>query len=101
MAGRPRWRTIGAVQQLVLGAIASMFVLTTIVGAVYVLERRGRVTPLQLVLGLGAGLVGAFFVLVARTDLVPDGPDDLVERVIIVGVTIAVVLGSWVRIARV
>ena len=55
---------------------------------------------LQLALGLGVGLLGAFLVLVSRIDLVPDGPEDGLERLAVVGVTIALVIGTWYRVAR-
>lgn len=87
-------------QNLVLGAMLMIFVILVIVGAAAVLDRRGRVTRLQVALGMGVGLVGALLVLVARVDLIPDGPEDTIERLAIIVVTLAAVLGTWYRIAR-
>ena len=89
-----------AVQNLILGAIALISGILAVVGAVAVLDRRGRVAPLQVALGLGIGLLGAFLVLVSRTDLIPDDPGDGLERVFVIAVTIAVIVGTWYRIAR-
>lgn len=74
--------------------------LAAITGAGFVLERRGRITPLQLLLGVALGLIGAFVVLVERVDLIPDGPDDAFQRIFVIVVTVLVVLGTWWRIAR-
>ena len=87
-------------QNLVLGATLMIFVILVIVGAAAVLDRRGRVPRLQVAIGLGVGLVGALLVLVARVDLIPDGPEDTIERLAIIAVTVAAVLGTWYRIAR-
>lgn len=87
-------------QNLVLGAALMIFVILLIVWAAAVLDRRGRVPRLQVAIGLGVGLVGAFLVLVARVDLIPDGPEDTIERLAIIAVTVAAVLGTWYRIAR-
>ncbi len=89
-----------AVQNLVLGAMIVVFVILAIAGAAAVLDRRGRVTPLQVALGIGVGLVGALLVLVSRVDLIPDGPEDTIERLAIIALTVAAVLGTWYRIAR-
>jgi predicted tellurium resistance membrane protein TerC len=88
------------VQDLVLGAIAFMFAVLAVMVAVTVLDRRGRITWLQVALGIGVGLVGAFLVLVSRTDLIPDGPEDALERLIVIAVTVVAVVGTWYRIAR-
>ncbi len=88
-------------QDLVLAAIALVFAIVAVVATVSVLDRRGRITRLQVALGSGIGLVGAFFVLVSLTDLIPDGPEDSVQRIVVVVVTVAAALGSWYRIARV
>lgn len=87
-------------QNLVLGAMLMIFVILVIVGTAAVLDRRGRVTRLQVALGMSVGLVGALLVLVARVDLIPDGPEDTIERLAIIAVTLAAVLGTWYRIAR-
>lgn len=87
-------------QDLVLGAIAFMFAVLAIMVAVTVLDRRGRITWLQVALGIGVGLVGAFLVLISRTDLIPDGPEDGLERAIVIAVTVVAVVGTWYRIAR-
>lgn len=87
-------------QNLVLGAMLMVFVILAIAGAAAVLDRRGRVTRLQVVLGMSVGLVGALLVLVTRVDLIPDGPEDTIERLVIIAVTLAAVLGTWYRIAR-
>jgi len=79
---------------VLIGALAAI----TVAGVV--LERRGRITPLQLLLGVALGLIGAFVVLVERIDLVPDGPDDTLQRLFVIGVTLLAVLGTWYRIAR-
>lgn len=74
-----------------LGAVAT---------AVAVTQRHGRLTRLQLLIGLAVGLVAAFAILVARVDLIADGPDELAQRVFAVGLTAAIVIGSVYRIAR-
>jgi hypothetical protein len=88
------------VQTLVLGAIVLCFTILAILVTVPILDRRGRITWLQVALGIGVGLVGAFLVLVSRTDLIPDDPEDGLERLIVIAVTIVAVLGTWYRIAR-
>jgi xanthine/uracil permease len=88
------------VQNLAIGGIVLGFVVVAIIVAIAVLDRRGRIRNLQLLLGLGVGLVGAFLVLVLRVDLVPDSADDGIERLIVIAVTVAAVLGTWYRIAR-
>lgn len=87
-------------QNLILGAIALISGILAVVGAVAILDRRGRIAPLQVALGLGIGLLGAFLVLVSRTDLIPDDPGDALERVFVIAVTIAAIVGTWYRIAR-
>ena len=87
-------------QDLALGAIVIVFLVAAVGGTMAVLERRGRRRPLQLALGSGVGLLGAFLVLVSRIDLFPDGPEDVVERLAVLGVTIALVIGTWYRVAR-
>jgi len=88
------------VQNLVLGAITLIATVLAVIAAVAVLDRRGRMTRLQVALGLGIGLFGAFLVLVSRTDLVPDGPETGLEQLAVIAVTVAVVLGTLYRIAR-
>jgi len=88
------------VQNLVLGAISLIFIVVAVVVAVTVLRRRGRITWLQISLGIGVGLLGAFLVLVSNTDLIPDGPEDGLERLVVIAVTVAAVLGTWYRIVR-
>lgn len=87
-------------QNLVLGAISGVVVIIVIVAAVTVLRRRGRITWLQVAVGLGIGLLGAFLVLTSTTDLVPDGPEDSLERIVVIAVTVVAVIGTWYRIAR-
>ncbi|MGH2475973.1 MAG: hypothetical protein ACRDIL_11990 [Candidatus Limnocylindrales bacterium] len=87
-------------QNLILGAIVFGAVLGAVALTVTFLDRRGKITPLQIGLGLGVGLVGAFIVLVTRTDLIPDGPEDGLERVFVIAVTAVAVIGTWYRIAR-
>lgn len=89
-----------AVQNLVLGAISGVAVILVVLGTVTMLSRRGRITSLQVVVGIGVGLLGAALVLITRTDLIPDVPQDFLERVAIIAVTIAAVIGTWYRIAR-
>lgn len=93
-------RTILAVQNMILGAIVVIASILAVIGAVAVLDRRGRVAPLQIALGLGIGLLGAFVVLVSRIDLIPDDPGDGLERVIVIAVTLAAIVGTWYRIVR-
>src|SRR5258705_5897083 len=75
-----RRRTIRCVQNLTLTMAALLAGTAAVLAAVFVLDRRGRVTPLQILLGLMIGVVGAFIVLVSRVDLVPDGPEDGLQR---------------------
>ena len=89
-----------AVQNLVLGAIVGIGVILVVVGAVFVSGHRGRIHRLQVAVGIVVGLLGALLVLTARTDLFPDGPQDAVERIAVIAVTIAAVVGTWYRIAR-
>lgn len=87
-------------QNLTLVMIALIAVTVAVTAAVALLERRGRITRVQTVLGLGIGLLGAFAVLVPRVDLVPDGPEELLQQLFVVGVTGLAIVGTWVRIAR-
>lgn len=87
-------------QNLILGAIALIFGILAVTGAVALQSRRGRVVPLQVVLGMAIGLLGASLVLVSRTDLIPDDPGDALERVFVVAVTLVAIVGSWYRIGR-
>lgn len=87
-------------QTLVLAAIVLAFTVFAILVTVPLLDRRGRITWLQVALGIGVGLVGAFLVLVSRVDLIPDDPEETVERVIVIAVTVVAVVGTWYRIAR-
>ena len=89
-----------AVQGLVLGAITGVAVILAVVGAVTVLGRRGRITWLQVALGIGVGLLGALLILISRTDLFPDEPEDSLERIAVIAVTVAAIIGTWYRIAR-
>lgn len=87
-------------QNLAIGGIVLGFVVVAIILTIAVLDRRGRIRNLQLLLGLSVGIVGAFLVLVLRVDLFPDSADDGIERLIVIAVTVAAVLGTWYRIAR-
>jgi hypothetical protein len=87
-------------QNLVLGAISGVVVIIAVVAAVTVLRRRGRITWLQVAVGLGAGLLGAFLVLTSTLDLIPDDPEESLERIVVIAVTVVAVLGTWYRIAR-
>lgn len=87
-------------QNLAIGGIVFGFLVVAVILAIAILDRRGRIRNLQLLLGIGVGLLGAFLVLVFRADLVPDTADDGVERLIVIAVTVAAVLGTWYRIAR-
>ena len=95
-----RWSYDAAVQNLTLVMIGLIVGTAAVVAAVIILERRGRITPLQVILGILIGGVGAFFVLVSRIDLVPDGPEDGLQRLFVVIVTVGAVVGTWFRIAR-
>jgi len=88
------------VQNLVLGAIVGIGVIVLVVGAVFISGRRGRIHWLQASIGIGIGLLGALLVLIQRTDLIPDGPEDGIERFAVIAVTVAAVVGTWYRIAR-
>lgn len=87
-------------QNLAIGGIVFGFLVVAVIVAIAILDRRGRIRNLQLLLGIGVGLLGAFLVLVFRADLVPDAADDGVERLIVIAVTVVAVLGTWYRIAR-
>ena len=87
-------------QNLVLGAISGVVIVLVVVAAVTLLGRRGRITGLQVAIGIGIGLLGAFLVLTSQTDLIPDAPEDSLERVAVIAVTVAAVVGTWYRIAR-
>ena len=89
-----------SVQNLTLTMVALLAGSAAVITAVFVLDRRGRITPLQILLGLMIGVAGAFIVLVSRVDLVPDGPEDGLQRLFVVVVTIGAILGTWYRIAR-
>jgi hypothetical protein len=91
---------LAGVQTLVVGAILAIFTTMAIMTASAVLDRRGSTPWLQVGLGLGVGLVGAFLVLVERTDLIPDGTEDGLERMTIILVTVVAVVASWVRLVR-
>jgi hypothetical protein len=88
-------------QNLVLGAISGIAVIIAVVAAVTVLRRRGRITWLQVALGMAVGLLGAFLVLTSTLDLIPDEPEDSLERIVVIAVTVVAVVGTWYRIARV
>jgi zinc transporter ZupT len=88
------------VQNLVLGAISGVVVILVILATVTILNRSGRITWLQVAVGIGIGLLGAFLVLISRTDLIPDVPEDGLERIAIITVTIVAVIGTWYRIVR-
>lgn len=87
-------------QNLAIGGIVFGFLVVAVIVAIAILDRRGRIRNLQLLLGIGVGLLGAFLVLVFRADLVPDTADDGAERIIVIAVTVVAVLGTWYRIAR-
>jgi zinc transporter ZupT len=89
-----------ALQNLVLGAISGIAVIIAVVVAVTVLRRRGPITWLQVALGMGVGLLGAFLVLTSTIDLIPDEPEDYLERIVVIAVTVVAVVGTWYRIAR-
>jgi hypothetical protein len=89
-----------AVQNLIVAMIALLMAVAAVALTVAALERRGRRPTVQIALGLALGLVGAFVILVSRTDLVPDGPEELLQRVFVVGLTALAVVGTWYRIAR-
>ena len=89
-----------ALQNLVLGAISGIAIILVVVGAVTVLRRRGRFTWMQVALGIGVGLLGAFLVLVSQTDLVPDEPQDMLQRLAVIAVTVVAIIGTWFRIVR-
>lgn len=95
---RPSYHRL--VQNLTLAMIGLIAASVAVTAAVAVLERRGRITRVQTALGLAIGLLGAFMVLVSRVDLVPDGPEELLQRLFVVAVTGIAVVGTWVRIAR-
>jgi zinc transporter ZupT len=98
---RPLWRAYHrALQNLVLGAISGIAIIIAVVAAVTVLRRRGRITWLQVALGIGVGLLGAFLVLTSTIDLIPDEPEDYLERIVVIAVTVVAVVGTWYRIAR-
>jgi hypothetical protein len=88
------------VQNLVLGAIAGVVVIVVVLATLAILNRRGRITWLQVAVGIGVGLLGAFVVLISRTDLIPDVPQDSLERIVVIAVTVVAVIGTWYRIAR-
>lgn len=88
------------VQTLVVGAILAIFTTMAIMSASAVLARRGSTPLLQVGLGLGVGLIGAFLVLVERTDLIPDGTEDGLERMAVIFVTVVAVVAFWVRLVR-
>ena len=87
-------------QNLTLTMLALIAGTLAIILAVFVLDRRGRIGSLQISLGLLIGVVGAFIVLVSRVDLVPDGPEDGLQRLFVIVVTVGAILGTWFRIAR-
>ena len=87
-------------QNLVLGAISGVVVIVVVVATVTILNRSGRITWLQVAVGIGIGLLGAFLVLISRMDLIPDAPEDSLERIAIIAVTVVAVIGTWYRIAR-
>jgi len=88
------------VQNLVLGAISGVVIVLVVVAAVTLLVHRGRITGLQVAIGIGIGLLGALLVLTAQTDLIADAPEDCLQRVAVIAVTVAAVVGTWYRIAR-
>jgi hypothetical protein len=100
MFGRESWAYDVALQNLVLGALSGIAIILVIVAAATVLRHRGRITWMQVAVGIGVGLLGAFLVLVWETDLVPDEPQDSLQRLAVIAVTIVAVIGTWYRIAR-
>ena len=90
-----------SVQYVVVLMIVGLAAIGATVGARAILSRKGQVTRLQVALGIAAGLVAAFAALVVQVDLLPDGPDDALEGIFVVGMTMVAVIVSWYRIARV
>jgi hypothetical protein len=88
------------VQNLVLGAILGVVVIVVVLATLTILNRSGRITWLQVAVGIGVGLLGAFVVLISRTDLIPDVPEDSLERIAVIAVTVVAIIGTWYRIAR-
>jgi hypothetical protein len=88
------------VQNLVLGAISGVVVILVVLATVAILNRSGRITWLQVAVGIGVGLLGAFVVLTSRMDLIPDVPEDSLERIAVIAVTVVAIIGTWYRIAR-
>jgi hypothetical protein len=88
------------VQTLAVGAIVGVAIILVILATVAVQNRSGRITSLQVGVGIGIGLLGALLVLISRTDLIPDVSEDSLERIAVIGVTIVAVVGTWYRIAR-
>lgn len=87
-------------QSLTLAAISVIAILTTAVGGVMLLDRHAPIGPVRLVLGLVPAAIGAFVVLVLNVDLIPDGPDEVVIRLVVIGVTVVAVVGTWYRAIR-
>jgi predicted membrane channel-forming protein YqfA (hemolysin III family) len=88
------------VQNLSVVMIALLAAAAAVAITVAVLDRRGRRATVQIALGLALGLVGAFVILVSRVDLIPDEPEELLQRLFVVGLTAVAVVGTWYRIAR-
>jgi hypothetical protein len=88
------------VQNLTVAMIALLAAAAAVAITVAVLDRRGRRVTVQIALGLALGLVGAFVILVSRVDLIPDQPEDLLQRLFVVALTVIAVVGTWYRIAR-
>lgn len=87
-------------QNLTVAMIALLAAAAAVAITVAVLDRRGRRVTVQIALGLALGLVGAFVILVSRVDLIPDQPEDLLQRLFVVALTVIAVVGTWYRIAR-
>ncbi len=90
-----------SVQYVVVLMIVGLAAIGATVGARAIMSRKGQVNRLQVALGIAAGLVAAFAALVVQVDLLPDGPDDALEGIFVVGMTMVAVIVSWYRIARV
>lgn len=88
------------VQELVVIMLVALVGLGAVAGALAIMERRGRITRMQIVIGAVVGLIAAFAILVARVDLIEDGSDDLLQRLFAVALTAAAVIGSLYRIVR-
>ena len=90
-----------SVQYVVVLMIVGLAAVGATVGARAIMSRKGQVNRLQVGLGIAAGLVAAFAALVVQVDLLPDGPDEALEGIFVIGMTMVAVVVSWYRIAHV